>query len=120
MCSTVFKNLLDINLRPGSSFSRSKLENTKENIKYVLGEKGYAFPEINYGVSFNDSTSQVDINFNINPKKISYVRRINIIGNTKTNDEVYRRELRQFESSLYGENKITRSKNNYLIFLKLL
>lgn len=108
--STVFKNLLDINLRPGSSFSRSKLENTKENIKYVLGEKGYAFPEINYGVSFNDSTSQVDINFNINPKNISYVRRINIIGNTKTNDEVYRRELRQFESSLYGENKITRSK----------
>ena len=43
-------------------------------------------------------------------KNISYVRRINIIGNTKTNDEVYRRELRQFESSLYGENKITRSK----------
>ena len=108
--STIFKNLLDINLRPGSSFSRAKLENTKENIKYVLGEEGYAFPEINYGVSFDDSTSHVDINFNINPKKKSYVRRINIIGNTKTNDEVYRRELRQFESSLYGENKITRSK----------
>ena len=30
--STIFKNLLDINLRPGSSFSRAKLENTKENI----------------------------------------------------------------------------------------
>ena len=52
----------------------------------------------------------VDINFRINSKLKSYVRRINIVGNTKTNDEVYRRELRQFESSQYGENKVDRSK----------
>ena len=29
---------------------------------------------------------------------------------SKTNDEVYRRELRQFESSVYAESKIDRSK----------
>ena len=39
-----------------------------------------------------------------------YANQINIIGNTKTNDEVYRRELRQFESSTYAESKIDRSK----------
>ena len=52
----------------------------------------------------------MDITFNINPKKKSFVRRINIKGNSKTNDEVYRRELRQFESSLYSQKNADRSK----------
>ena len=106
----IFKNILKFNLKPGTSFNRSKIESTKESIKFILGEKGYAFPDINYNASFNDSTSSVDIAFLINSNSKSFVRRINIIGNTKTNDEVYRRELRQFESSLYQENKINRSK----------
>ena len=63
-----------------------------------------------YNVNFKDDVSTADINFRINPKSKSYVRRINIVGNTKTNDEVYRRELRQFESSMYTESKIDRSK----------
>ena len=45
-------------------------------------------------LDFKDDKSAVDINFRVNPKSKSYVRRINIIGNTKTNDEVYRRELK--------------------------
>ena len=106
----IFKNILKFNLKPGTSFNRSKIESAKESIKFILGEKGYAFPDINYNASFNDNTSSVDINFLINSNSKSFVRRINIIGNTKTNDEVYRRELRQFESSLYQENKINRSK----------
>ena len=108
--SKIFKNIISANLEPGSFFSRSSLENTKEFIKFILGEKGYAFPSISYNPVFSDTTNYVDINFRVDPKKKSYVRRINIKGNTKTNDEVYRRELRQFESSLYSENKIDRSK----------
>ena len=108
--STIFKDIFKNNIKPGSSFSRANIERTEEIIKFVLGEKGYAFPEVIYNASFNDETAFVDIEFRVNPNLKSYVRRINIIGNTKTNDEVYRRELRQFESSLYGENKINRSK----------
>ncbi|MEL0280423.1 MAG: outer membrane protein assembly factor BamA [Gammaproteobacteria bacterium] len=106
----IIKNTKKFNLKPGTSFNRSKIESAKQSIKFILGEKGYAFPDINYNASFNDSTSSVDIAFLINSNSKSFVRRINIIGNTKTNDEVYRRELRQFESSLYQENKINRSK----------
>ena len=108
--SQTFKGILNFNLKPGSIFSRASIENAEQNIKYVLGERGYAFPDIIYNVDFIDDKSAVDINFRINPKSKSYVRRINIIGNSKTNDEVYRRELRQFESSVYAESKIDRSK----------
>ncbi len=106
----IFKSILSTNLSPGDSFSRARLETSKNSIEYVLGEKGYAFPQILYDVSFKENTDYVDINFRVDPKTISYVRRINIKGNTKTNDEVYRRELRQYESSLYSQNKIDRSK----------
>jgi outer membrane protein insertion porin family len=39
-----------------------------------------------------------------------YVRRVNIAGNQKTQDEVIRRELRQLEASWYSLEKIARSK----------
>ena len=106
----LFKNILNFNLRPGSTFSRANIENAEQSIKFVLGESGHAFPDIIYNADFKDDKSTVDITFRVNPKAKSYVRRINIVGNTKTNDEVYRRELRQFESSTYAESKIDRSK----------
>tara|TARA_Y100000768_G_scaffold388339_1_gene383657 strand:+ start:3770 stop:6106 length:2337 start_codon:yes stop_codon:yes gene_type:complete len=106
----IFKAILTANLEPGNSFSRSRLETSKNSIEYVLGEQGYAFPQILYDVSFKENTNYVDVTFRVDPRKVFYVRRVNIKGNTKTNDEVYRRELRQYESSQYSQNKIDRSK----------
>ena len=108
--SVVFSNIIEYNLNPGSSFSRSNIETTKKAIEFILGEKGYAFPSIITNVTLQNDTELVDIDFRVDPKTKSFVRRINIRGNTKTNDEVYRRELRQFESSIYSVNKIERSK----------
>jgi len=108
--SDIYRNVFDYNLKPGSIFSRSRIESTKESIEFLLGEEGYAFPEITYNANFLNNSNFVEITFNINPKKKSFVRRINIKGNRKTNDEVYRRELRQFESSLYSQKNTDRSK----------
>jgi len=108
--SNIFTNIVNYNLSPGTSFSRANIETTKSAIKFILGEKGYAFPTVLSNVSLQDNSEFVDITFRVDTKKKSFVRRINIKGNTKTNDEVYRRELRQFESSIYSENKIERSK----------
>ena len=108
--SDIYAKVFDYNLKPNSIFSRSRIESTKESIEFLLGEEGYAFPKISYSVKFLDNSNFANIIFNINPKKKSFVRRINIKGNSKTNDEVYRRELRQFESSLYSQSNTDRSK----------
>jgi outer membrane protein insertion porin family len=108
--SNVFKNIINSNLNSDSFFSRSNIETAKEAIQFVLGEKGYAFPLVQLNVDLKDDSESVDITIRVDPKKKSFVRRINIKGNTKTNDEVYRRELRQFESSIYSINKVERSK----------
>ena len=108
--SKIFTNIINYNLTPGTSFSRSNIEQSKSAIEFILGEKGYAFPIVQSNVSLQDDSEFVNVTFRVDPKKKSFVRRINIKGNTKTNDEVYRRELRQFESSVYSINKVERSK----------
>jgi outer membrane protein insertion porin family len=108
--SNPFTNIINYNLKPGSFFSRSNIETAKKAIEFFLGEKGYAFPSIQLNVDLKDDSELVDVTYRVDPKKKSFVRRINIKGNTKTNDEVYRRELRQFESSTYSINKVERSK----------
>ncbi len=108
--SELFTNVVNYNLSSGTSFSRAKIESTKTSIEFLLGEQGYAFPSVFSNVDLKDDSDYVDITFRVDPKKKSFVRRINIKGNSKTNDEVYRRELRQFESSVYSENKVERSK----------
>ncbi len=108
--SELFTNVINYNLTPGTSFSRANIEASKRAIEYILGEKGYAFPIVQSNVALQNNSEFVDITFRVDAKKKSFVRRINIKGNTKTNDEVYRRELRQFESSTYSVNKVDRSK----------
>jgi len=39
-----------------------------------------------------------------------YIRRINVVGNTRTRDEVIRREMRQLEGGWYAADAITKSK----------
>jgi len=46
----------------------------------------------------------------VDPGRRVYVRRINVVGNTKTRDEVVRRELRQLEGAFYDAQKLQLSK----------
>tara|TARA_Y100000748_G_scaffold151027_1_gene126281 strand:- start:1938 stop:4325 length:2388 start_codon:yes stop_codon:yes gene_type:complete len=95
---------------PNQTFSRQKLQQTEELLAYLLGDQGYAFPDVISVPVIDDETKIVDVEFRVEPGQKSIVRRINIVGNDNTNDEVYRRELRQFESSLHNTANIERSK----------
>ena len=105
----VINNVSSIIL-PKQTFSRSKLKQSEDLISYMLGDIGFAFPEVQSIPIIDDATKIVDVEFRIDPGQKSTVRRINIIGNDNTNDEVYRRELRQFEASLHVNSRIERSK----------
>jgi len=97
-------------LKPSQIFSRQKIQQSEQLIKSMLGEKGFAFPDVISIPIIDDETKIVDIDYRLNSGKKSIVRRITILGNSGTNDEVYRRELRQYESSLHRESAIERSK----------
>ena len=95
---------------PGEIFSRKYATETSKAISDRLGEEGYAFANVNMVPKIDEDTKTVEMTFFVDPGKRVYVRRINMSGNTKTRDEVLRRELRQMESSWASTTKIERSK----------
>jgi outer membrane protein insertion porin family len=97
-------------LKPGQTFSRQSLETTSDSITTVLSNIGYAFAEVNPIPDIDREKRTVAINLFVKPGPRVHVRRILFSGNTKTADEVLRREMRQFEGAWYSQAAIDRSK----------
>jgi len=93
-------------IKKGDTFSRKLVNQSAKNISNLLGNYGYAFSNINSLPNINSDNLVVDFNFNVDPGKKIYVRRINLIGNESTKDEVVRRELRQYESAWFAQDKV--------------
>ena len=94
----------------GDVFSRKHVTETARRIGSRLGNEGYAFANVNAVPEIDDAGKEVDLTFFIDPGKRVYVRRINFKGNTKTRDEVLRREMRQMESGWMSTEAIERSR----------
>jgi outer membrane protein insertion porin family len=99
-----------ITVQPGELFSRRKVEASADAITSVLANIGYAFAEVHPIPDIDKDKHIVGINFNIEPGKRVYVRRIVFSGNAHTEDEVLRREMRQLEGAWYSQAAIDRSK----------
>lgn len=99
-----------VKVGPGETFSRKNATETSKAISDRLGDDGYAFANVNMVPEINEAKKTVDMTFFVDPGKRVYVRRINMKGNSKTRDEVLRREMRQMESSWASSSKIERSK----------
>jgi outer membrane protein insertion porin family len=97
-------------IRQNSVFSRKAITQSTENLTKRLGNDGYAFANVNAVPDIDRDARQVDVTFFVDPGRRAYVRRINISGNSKTRDEVLRREFRQQESAWISTEKIDQSK----------
>ncbi len=96
--------------QPGAVFSRGRMEQSIENMTALLSNVGYAFANINPVPTVNREDRTVDLTYVVEPGKRVYVRRIAFQGNTKTKDEVLRREMRQFEGAWFSQAAVDRSR----------
>ena len=99
-----------VKLKAGDTFSRSKLTESTKAIGDRLGNDGYAFANVNAVPDLDKDKRKVAFTFFIDPGRRVYIRRINVAGNTRTRDEVIRREMRQLEGGWYSADSITKSK----------
>jgi outer membrane protein insertion porin family len=99
-----------IQVKPGETFSRSKMQASVKAMSERMGADGYAFANINAVPEIDKQKNTVAFTFFVDAGRRVYVRKINISGNPKTRDEVIRRELRQIESAWYDGTRIERSK----------
>ncbi|MBN3809245.1 outer membrane protein assembly factor BamA [Paraburkholderia sp. Ac-20347] len=100
-----------IKIKPGDTFSAEKLQATTKAIVDKLGEYGYAFATVNALPQIDQAHHTVELTLQVDPSRRVYVRRINVVGNTRTRDEVVRREMRQLESSWFDSSRLALSKD---------
>lgn len=100
-----------VKMKPGDVFSREAMTETTKAISDRLGDDGYAFANVNAAPEIDKEKRQVAFTLMVDPGRRVYVRRINVVGNTRTRDEVIRREVRQMESAWYNGERIKKSRD---------
>jgi len=95
-------------MREGMIFSQALMTTSSEYITRRLGNEGYTFAEVQGYPEVDEEDKTATVTFVVTPGMRAYVRRVEFRGNTKTADEVLRREMRQMEGA---------SANNALIEL---
>ncbi len=99
-----------IHLKRGEEFSRKKSIEGSDRISKLLGNRGYAFANVNSIPEIDEEKHQVAVTFFVDPGKRVYVRRVNMQGNTRTRDEVMRREMRQMEAGWFSAEQVKLSR----------
>ncbi|WLE63981.1 outer membrane protein assembly factor BamA [Burkholderia plantarii] len=112
-------NLLDrdaelrklVKVKAGERFSAEKLQQSTKAIVDRLGTYGYAFATVNAQPEIDQATHKVGLTLVVDPGHRVYVRHINVVGNSRTRDEVVRREMRQMESAWFDSGRLALSKD---------
>jgi outer membrane protein insertion porin family len=99
-----------VDLNPGDVFSRKRITETVTRVGEKLGDQGYAFANVNTIPEIDNEAKEVTVTFFVDPGKRVYVRRVNMVGNTRTRDEVLRREMRQMEGGWFSAAAVERSR----------
>ena len=94
----------------GSQFSRKEATESSDRIEAALSDIGYAFAKVTPLPEVDEAKKQVSLNYYVEPGKRAYIRHINFVGNSGTNDETLRREMRQLEASPFSKSAVERSR----------
>ena len=92
------------------TYSQAQITQIEEIFTSLLGNEGYAFATVKGQPNIDQEMLEVDLNFVIDPGKRTYTRKILFEGNEITQDDVLRREMRQFEGAWASDDKIEQSR----------
>src|SRR5262245_4335516 len=87
-----------VRIRPGQPYRAIDATDTTKAFTDRFGIYGYAFARVEATPDIDRANAQVVVTLRSDPQRRVYVRRVDVAGNTRTRDEVVRREFRQFES----------------------
>ena len=109
-----------VRIRPGQAYRNEDVSETVRQFTELYGQFGYAFARVEPLPQIDRAKAQVVLVLSALPQRRVYVRRIDVAGNTRTRDEVVRREFRQLESSWYdgARIKLSRDRVDRLGFFK--
>ena len=101
-----------LGISSGQIFKNKDLVSGLQEINNYFGDQGFAFSKINANTNENKDLKEVDITIDINVNDRIYINRIIITGNTRTQDDVIRREINLFEGQQYSKSELDKSISN--------
>ncbi len=104
-----FKSLVTI--KAGEPYNADQVAVTSKAFSDYFGNFGFAFARVEARPDIDRANNRVAILLQADPSRRAYVRQIQVAGNSRTRDEVVRREFRQFEAAWYDANKIRISRD---------
>lgn len=108
VASEAYQPILDALV--GQTYSQAQITSIETYLTSLLGNEGFTFAEVRGNPEPNSEANLVNLTFIVQPGNRTYARKINFDGNFLTNDEVLRREMRQFEGAWASDDRIENSK----------
>lgn len=100
-----------VDVKPGETFNAERLNAISKRITDRFAMLGYAFASANPIPEPNRDKREVAFTILVDPGRRVYVRRVNISGNTRTRDDIIRREVRQFEGGWFDSERVRLSRD---------
>jgi outer membrane protein insertion porin family len=98
-------------MKQGDWYNAKAVEDTIEKLNQTAGAFGYAFADVRPDYARNKDDLTMGVKFVIAEAPRVYVERIDINGNTLTQDKVIRREFRIAEGDAFNSLQVKRSSN---------
>ncbi|MCK9483244.1 MAG: outer membrane protein assembly factor BamA [Candidatus Marinimicrobia bacterium] len=100
-----------LNIKPGDYYNDELLQKAiYDRINGAYMDRGYLFFQI-MPIEVPVSENEIDITFDITENSIVSINQVNINGNTRTNENVIRRELRMYPGDIFSRDALMRSQN---------
>ena len=99
-------------LAPGDWYNSDKVEKSAYEITEELGKRGFAFVDVQPDMQKDAASGKAKLSFRVKEGERVFVNRINITGNTRTDDDVIRREFRLAEGDAFNADKLRASRRN--------
>ena len=100
-----------ISLEKGDTYSAAQVASIENSLQDLLGKYGYAYSKVKAYPMFDEENKQVNLEFMVEPGSRIYVSRVDIKGNTSTDDTVIRREIRQMDGTWLSNEAVKISEN---------
>jgi outer membrane protein insertion porin family len=98
-----------LRMKKGDWYDAKMVEDTVESLSETAGLFGYAFADVSPDFNRDKETLTMSITFNVAESPRVFVERIDINGNTLTQDKVVRREFRLNEGDAFNSIQVKRT-----------
>lgn len=99
-----------IEIDSGDWYDADAVEETVDDLSLGVGTLGFAFVDVRPRINRDRENQKIDVTFEVNEGPRVFVERIDIIGNSRTVDNVIRREFRLVEGDAFNSAKLSRSR----------